>query len=89
MQQGMAPIVPMHEPRVLTAQMISCCLHCSHCVAGMRRLTHASIPAVRTFALTRKSLGIAGLEILSSRRLDVDHGVVIAAWGMGWTESTV
>jgi hypothetical protein len=87
MQQGMAPIVPMHEPRVLTARRISCCLPC---MTGMRQLTHASIPAVSTLvALARKSLGIAGLEILSPRRLDVDHGVVIAAWSMGWSESTV
>jgi hypothetical protein len=87
MQQGMAPIVPMHEPRVLTARVVSCCLLCA---TGRAKLTHASIPAVSTLiALARKSLSIARLEILSSRRLDVDHGVVTAAWCMSWTESTV
>ena len=87
MQQGMAPIVPIHEPRVLTARKISCCLPCA---TECAELTHASIPAVSTLvALSNKSLSIAGLEILSPRRLDVDHWVVAAAWGVGWTESAI
>lgn len=87
MQQGMAPIVPMHEPRVLTAREISCCLPRG---LQLRQLTHASIPAVSPLvALSSKSLGIAGLEILSPRRLDVDHWVVTAAWRVGWTESAI
>jgi hypothetical protein len=86
MQQGMAPIVPMHEPRVLTAQWIRCCLQ----VWWERaKLTHASVPAVSTFALTRKCLRIARLEVLSPRRLDIDHRVVITARSMAWAESTV
>ena len=53
-------------------------------------LTHASIPAVSTLiALARKSLSITRLEILSSRRLDVDHGIVTAAWCVRRAETTV
>lgn len=88
MQQGMAPIVPMHEPRVLTCANLSAVVYLVQ--RECAELTHASIPAVSTLiALARKSLGIARLKILSSRRLDVDHGVVTAAWCMSWAESTV
>jgi len=53
---------------------------------------HASVPAmVALVALADESLGIAGLEILSARRLDVDHGVVAATGGasMVWAKSAV
>ncbi len=51
-------------------------------------LTHASVPAmVALVALSHERLGIAGLQVLSSRRLHVDHGVVEAAGGVRRTKS--
>lgn len=47
----------------------------------MRR-THAPIPAiVAQLALADENLRVTGLEILSSRRLDVDHGGIVARAG--------
>ena len=87
MQQGKAPIVPIHEPRELTAEMSA---SCDIRQSPSKKPTHASIPAMGALiALSSECLGIAGLQIFSSGRLNIDHGVVDAAWRMRWTKSTV
>ena len=46
---------------------------------------------VALIAFANESLGIAGLEILSARRLNIHHGVVAATNGAAvvWTESAI
>lgn len=44
---------------------------------------------VSLVALSSQGLRVAGLQILSSRRLDIYHRVVAPAWRMRWSEATV
>jgi hypothetical protein len=86
-QQGMAPIVPMQFPRVLTKSYQFELTMAMRVVHG--RLTHASIPTMITLiALADKCLRIAWLEILSPRRLHVHDGIVRRAWRVRWTKAT-
>jgi len=75
MQQGMAPRVPMHDPKVLTTRML---VNIASRYLKLQ-LTHATIPAMGTGIVAVECLCIAGLEIFSSWGLNDDHRVVVAA----------
>lgn len=72
-QHGMAPMLPIHEPSVVT----TICQQWILFSGGLQIRTHRSVPSVRSgiFALALKGLSIRRLEILTSWWLHADDVV--------------
>ncbi len=80
-------MVPMHEPRVLIMLCERVNTHFPVCLEFWG-CSLPSIPAVISLvALSRESLRIARLQILSLWRLDIDQGIVTATWSMRRAEA--
>ena len=82
-------MVPIHEPRELTAWRCQPLCDFARCCSRVMLLTHASIPAMIGLVVPNECLLIARLQILSSWRLDIDHRIVKAARRVSWAKSTV